>query len=542
MFIRSLSIGKRAAVFFSAILLLLVLNGLFCLLQLMELHDVSRRVNDHWLSGIATLQTVSGQLGTLRVEGLRIRTSNDPATLKRSADVIQGVRNDLNKALEQFKHRDADREERALVDAIDKDMATYTRLLDRLLSLISTGSADTSKLEGLDQGMTDSGIAMGGHVQQLADFSRQGAATASQEVQTLYGHVLIVISAGLVVAVLVTVLLAWVLTRSIVTPIGQALAVARNVAAGKLNEPIVVQGTDEPAKLLEAMNDMQDNLRATISHISGSATQLAAASEQMSAVMDQSSRGLVQQNSEIEQAATAVTEMSTAVEEVARNAVSTSELSKASDADMRNGLVQVSEIVKLVTSLAGEVSNASAQANDLSAQAVGVSKVVVVIRDIAEQTNLLALNAAIEAARAGEAGRGFAVVADEVRTLALRTQSSTMEIESIISEIQGSTQTTVTALHLTAGQANQTLERVQDVNTSLERVTDSVSQINQRNLVIASATEEQALVARELDQNLVAIRDLSSRSSQGAEETAAASVQLTQLATGLNEVVKGFAL
>ncbi|WP_429531019.1 methyl-accepting chemotaxis protein [Pseudomonas frederiksbergensis] len=341
---------------------------------------------------------------------------------------------------------------------------------------------------------------------------------------------------------MLTVALAWRLTKSIVSPIAEALHAAKSIAAGRLNEHIEPQGHDEPAMLLFAMQDMQQNLRSTISLISTSAGQLASASEQMSAVMSESNRGLRQQSSEIEQAAAAITQMSAAVDEVASNAVSTSELSQESDEEMRNGHKQVSEIVDLIQTLTQEVSSASARANELSDQARGISRVMEVIRGIAEQTNLLALNAAIEAARAGEAGRGFAVVADEVRSLALRTQGSTREIESIISSIQASTTVTVESLQLSANQADQTLERALTVNGALERVTGAVSLIKDRNLVIASASEQQAAVARELDRSLVNIRDLSGHSATSADQISGASVELSRLAVGLNEVVTRFSI
>ncbi|WP_442965649.1 methyl-accepting chemotaxis protein [Pseudomonas sp. RIT-PI-q] len=351
--------------------------------------------------------------------------------------------------------------------------------------------------------------------------------------------------AGLAIggAILLTILLAWSLTRSIVKPIQQVLRVAQSISDGKLNEArISSNDRDEPAALLKTMYDMQESLRSTISNISDSASQLASASEEMSSVMEDSTSGLQQQRNEIEQAATAITQLSSAVDEVASNAVLTSNLSRESDIEMRNGHQQVSEMVILIQALVKEMSSASGQADMLSEQARGIGKVLEVIHNVAEQTNLLALNAAIEAARAGQAGRGFAVVADEVRSLAMRTQSSTQEIESIIMGIQKGTAVTVTALKLSVEQSQQTLERAHIVDSALERITFAVSQINERNLVIASASEQQALVAREVDRSLVNIHDLSTQSAAGATQTSSASVELSRLAASLNGMVKRFSL
>ncbi|EPN53990.1 methyl-accepting chemotaxis protein, partial [Pseudomonas syringae pv. actinidiae ICMP 18807] len=172
--------------------------------------------------------------------------------------------------------------------------------------------------------------------------------------------------------------------------------------------------------------------------------------------------------------------------------------------------------------------------------ATDISKVLDVIRAIAEQTNLLALNAAIEAARAGEAGRGFAVVADEVRALAHRTQQSTREIEQMVGSIQTGTGNAVTAMEQTSVQAHKTLEMANGAGKALLEITESISQINERNLMIATAAEEQAQVAREVDRSLVSIRDLSSQTSEGSNQTAIATAELSTLAAGLNRLTKQF--
>ncbi|WP_442964432.1 methyl-accepting chemotaxis protein [Pseudomonas sp. KNUC1026] len=258
--------------------------------------------------------------------------------------------------------------------------------------------------------------------------------------------------------------------------------------------------------------------------------------------MEQSTRSLQAQNDEIDQAATAVNQMTSAVDEVASNAVSTAEVSRNSDDQTRQGQSEVEQTVAAIESLVGDVLSASSQAQGLAGQAQDIGKVLEVIRGIAAQTNLLALNAAIEAARAGEAGRGFAVVADEVRSLAQRTQDSTQEIEQMIGSIRSGTDGTVSALQQSAEQAGSTLQRASSAGQSLVRITDAIGQIKQRNEVIASAAEEQAQVARTVDRSLVSIRDLSNQTAAGATQTAAASQELSRLAIDLNTLVTRFTL
>ncbi|WP_442628801.1 methyl-accepting chemotaxis protein [Pseudomonas ficuserectae] len=288
------------------------------------------------------------------------------------------------------------------------------------------------------------------------------------------------------------------------------------------------------------MQVMQNNLRETLTHMGHSSTQLAASAEEMSAVMHESALGLQQQNTEIEMAATAVTEMSQAVEEVASNATLTSTESRKAAETAREGQTQLGATLGAIETLTENVLDAREQAQYLADKTLNISQVLDVIRSVADQTNLLALNAAIEAARAGEAGRGFAVVADEVRALAHRTSESTREIESLIGSIQDGTARTVDALESSAEQARLTRTQAQSANSALTTIAQSVSGIDDLNIVIASAAEEQAQVAREVDRNIVRIRDLSVQTATGSEQTRIASQELSQLAAGLNTQVRRF--
>ncbi|WP_425326817.1 methyl-accepting chemotaxis protein [Pseudomonas rhodesiae] len=290
------------------------------------------------------------------------------------------------------------------------------------------------------------------------------------------------------------------------------------------------------------MAKMQTKLRDALQRIAGSASQLASAAEELNAVTDESARGLTRQNNEIEQAATAVNEMTSAVEEVARNAVSTSEASRNATASAGDGRDLVQETVSAIERMSGDVQATATLIGDLATESRDIGKVLDVIRGLADQTNLLALNAAIEAARAGEAGRGFAVVADEVRALAHRTQQSTSEIERMIGSIQAGTEHAVDSMRNSTERAESTLNIAKGAGLSLETINSAVVEINERNLVIASAAEEQAQVAREVDRNLVNIRDLSVQSATGASQTSAASGELSRLAVDLNGMVGRFRL
>jgi len=222
--------------------------------------------------------------------------------------------------------------------------------------------------------------------------------------------------------------------------------------------------------------------------------------------------------------------------------VSTSEASKNATASAGDGRDLVQETVNAIERMSGDVQSTADLIGNLAEESRDIGKVLDVIRGLADQTNLLALNAAIEAARAGEAGRGFAVVADEVRALAHRTQQSTSEIERMIGSIQGGTEQAVGSMRNSTERAESTLNIAKGAGLALDIINSAVVEINERNLVIAAAAEEQAAVAREVDRNLVNIRDLSAQSSNGASQTSAASGELTRLAVDLNSMVSRFSL
>lgn len=366
------------------------------------------------------------------------------------------------------------------------------------------------------------------------------AGNAADRAVAVYETAFFWVMITIALAAITTIILAVLFTRSIVRPLNQAVIVAETVAAGDLTQNFVIEGRDEPARLLTALKLMQTNLRNTIQSIADSSNQLASAAEELNVVTEDSTRGLHQQNHEIEQAATAVNEMTAAVDEVARNAVTTSEASRESDATAQHGRQQVIKTVESIGLLASDVTATATQVEQLAGQVRDISKVLDVIRSIAEQTNLLALNAAIEAARAGDAGRGFAVVADEVRALAHRTQQSTQEIEQMIGDVHQGTDKAVLAMQTSNERARATLVVAKTAGDALDGIARAISQISERNLVIASASEEQAQVAREVDRNLVNIRDLSLQSSAGANQTSAASQELASLAVNLNQLVARF--
>jgi methyl-accepting chemotaxis protein len=539
MSLRNLNIAPRAFLGFAFIALLVIVLGVFAVSRMTIIRQASVDMEATQLPSIGFLGNVTENVLRLRILSFRVLVNRDPAALQEAQTRVGVLIDKVRSAQASYAALPAGPEEAALYKIFSTTLDNYMQAQSQMLELSRQNKLDEMRTlintrikEGTDQ--------MGEQLNKLVAINAADAKAASVKAGEYYNEAFMGIVTVAVMASLLTVLLAWLLTRSILTPLNRAVLAAETIAGGNLSKAIEVDGKDEPARLLGALSAMQINLRKTIEQIAGSATQLGAAAEELSTVTQEASRGLQQQNNEIEQAATAVNEMTAAVEEVARNAVSTSEASNQSTQAAREGRDRVVETVDAIQTMTHDVQNTSLMIEGLATQGRDIGKVLDVIRAIAEQTNLLALNAAIEAARAGEAGRGFAVVADEVRALAHRTAQSTQEIEKMVAGIQNGTGEAVSSMQQSNQRTHSTLEMARAAGIALEQITQSIHLINERNLVIASASEEQAQVSREVDRNLVNIRDLATQSAAGANQTSAATHELSRLAVDLNAMVARF--
>ena len=541
MTVRNMNIAPRAALGFGLLALLVFALGIFALMQMSSMRKQSDHVETKWLPSVMELGTLGQDLMRVRTLTLRLMLNRSPEALRDNAGKLDQLKAGLKVTQQNYAALIGSPRERELYEAFAAVQAAYLQRQDKVMELSAAGQTDEA-LKMINGEMTQLADKMTVALNELTTLNKQGALDASDLARAVFSSAFAWVVGMMLLTALITLLLAWGLTRSIVRPIAQALGIAQVVAAGDLTAEIVVEGRDEPARLLEALKVMQQSLRRTIMRIADSSNQLASASEELSTVTEDATRGLHQQSLEIDQAATAVNEMTAAVEEVARNAVATSEASGESDRIAQHGREQVQQTVASIAHLAEDVTEAGEQVETLAQKVYGITKVLDVIRSVAEQTNLLALNAAIEAARAGEAGRGFAVVADEVRALAHRTQSSTQEIEQLVGDIRQGTDQAVAAMQGSNSRAQTTLELAQSAGVALDEIAAAITLITERNVVIASASEEQAQVAREVDRNLTNIRDISLQSSAGANQTSAASHELSRLATDLNGMVAAFSV
>ncbi len=401
-------------------------------------------------------------------------------------------------------------------------------------AVIQFGNAQTASEQAL-QRMAEQGTVLLQTSQAMTTSQTEVRDAAAAQAKTL-------LALATVLALAFGLVAAWAITRQIIIPLRQTLRAAERVANGDLTQSLPVQRRDELGQLQASMQRMTQGLRELIGGIGDGVTQIASAAEQLSAVTEQTSAGVNNQKVETDQVATAMNQMTATVHEVARNAEQASEAALMADQQAREGDRVVGEAVAQIERLAGEVVNSSEAMNQLKAESDKIGSVLDVIKSVAQQTNLLALNAAIEAARAGEAGRGFAVVADEVRSLAQRTQQSTEEIEELIAGLQSGTQRVATVMDNSRQLTDSSVELTRRAGSSLETITRTVSSIQAMNQQIATAAEEQTAVAEEINRSVMNVRDISDQTSAASEETASSSVELARLGTHLQGLVGRFRL
>lgn len=357
----------------------------------------------------------------------------------------------------------------------------------------------------------------------------------------LTGATFFLVVIGLV-ALAIGLFVSFAIGRSIVKPIKNTVSIMNDIAEGEgdLTRTLEVNGRDEIAQLSAAFNQFSSKIRVLVKDITEAANELSVESQSMMDTTRESSNSINRQRSEIEQVATAMNEMTATVQEVARSASEAASSAQQADEQSAQGKNIVLQSIDAIETLANEVEHASAVINQVESYGEEIGGVLDVIKGIAEQTNLLALNAAIEAARAGEQGRGFAVVADEVRTLASRTQESTQEIQEMIEKLQTGTKSAVEVMSQGGEKAKDSVQTARSAGESLDNITSAVAMINDMNTQIASAAEEQSQVADEINKNIVEINSMADFVTQSSNQTTDSSYKLNDISNKLSGMVGQF--
>jgi len=486
----------------------------------------------------------------LRLQGDRLRGS-DPLTLAEAASGLSKRMLDL-RGHESLYIIDGSAEALEEWEYVSEDLQTVARSLMVWLNDDQKGAIDTA-LQALTfyqrsfhyyQQLREQNLAtekaMIERARSVVNLAEAAQAAAEQSMLDDSQRSLVMLGIMGAAAVVLGLCAALLITRLIVVPLRQTVTFAQRIAAGDLSQNIPQDRRDEVGQLLAAMQDMTLSLRTLVGRIGGGVGQIAAAAEQLSAITAQTSAGVQTQKLETEQTATAMHQMAATVQEVAQNAEQASLAARDADLEAQQGNRVVQQAVDQIDSLASEVEQSAKAIADLNQESARIGSVLEVIRNVAEQTNLLALNAAIEAARAGEQGRGFAVVADEVRALAKRAQDSTEEIESLIAGLQRMAKGAVQQMDSSRDLTRRTVELAGEAGDALGRITQAVSTIEQMNQQIAAAAEEQSAVAEAINESVTRVRDIGEQSATATEQTAASSAELARLGVELQELVRQF--
>lgn len=429
-----------------------------------------------------------------------------------------------------------DRALKSKVDALRSEHQTlganYRKGRDAFVAAGGDAAVGDKAVSGIDRNTAQQMEALSNELHKQS-LEQAGLINASADRTITFGT-LLMLGATVVIALFSL----WLVNRNLINPIRELIEHIAQLSQGNFGQHVDANRQDELGKLAVAANILRDFLSDTFTRLKRSTADLDIASGELNSIATLMAQGTREQFSRTDQVATAMHEMSATAQEVARHAAEAAGAADAADSAARQGETVMQATIKTITDIRGEISNTSEVIRRLEADSGRIGKVLEVIRGIAEQTNLLALNAAIEAARAGEQGRGFAVVADEVRTLAQRTAESTAEIHQIIDTVQTGAVNAVRAIESGQNRSEEGVTQVTQAGATLQLITSAVEAIRDMNRQIATAAEEQTSVAEDISRNLTEITAIATANQENVQRTESAGQNLHVLSGQLNEVTQ----
>lgn len=534
----------RSKFLLSAAMMVLIVAGLgaFSVNRFMEMHNMIKTLYDDRLVPAVDLGNIDSNLSQLRIGALRI--INEPDTAQQQ-NIFNGAKDDereIEKLIEKYGATYLVPEEKKVFEEFRPAWKAYNDSRATTYNLAMQGKFEEAKYNAT----TDAGPkfkAVDEKLNRLIAIQGEVGLSLYKEAEEDYAFIRNVTIVVTLIAALASIAFGLLLTRMIATPLLHGVKLAEAIAGGDMTNKIdasLMERGDEIGQLMKSLGGMSENLKGVIGNISQASNQIASASEELSSTAEQMSRGMQQQTSQTSQIASAMEEMSATVLEVAKNSQSASSSANDASSTAQKGGEVVTRTISGMMSIAATVEQSARTIGELGKSSDQIGEIVAVIDDIADQTNLLALNAAIEAARAGEQGRGFAVVADEVRKLAERTTKATKEIAQMIKNIQKETGSAVSAMEAGTKEVNEGVTLANQAGESLVQIVAAVQKVNDMIRQIATAAEQQSTAAEEISKSIEEIASVTKETSQGSNQTATASHELSRMATELQGTVGQF--
>ena len=536
---KDLSIGRKLTIGFGVIVGMMVIVLTLAFINMKQADNTADRVIKVNVAKIEKANTVIKAIDQIFYSTAVMMLTQDGSIVDEAKKIRDEKRKEQGAGFEELQKMEQTEKGKALIAELKELAAKGKEVNNKAAELAKAGNKEESTSvyvkEARPIGLKNIEI-----LEKLVVFQREemeAAHAAAMKASSFYRTLLVVF--GIVVIGLAVVMMTF-LNRNITVPLAEGVSIADRLARGELNVQVVVDRKDEVGQLLQSMKNMVEKWRGVVGQITSTATNLSSAATELSASAEQMSKGSNVQAERASAVATSSEEMSQTILDVAKNASSISQSATDTVKTAKDGATVVNRAVEEVKEIASTVNDSSKFVQSLGDRSKQIGEIVGVINDIADQTNLLALNAAIEAARAGEQGRGFAVVADEVRKLAERTANATSEIGNMIKSVQDEVGKAVEIMENASAKVDQGVRLSEEAGQSLGTIVKSVDGLQIIMTQIASATEEMSTTSEEINRDIEQIASISRETSSSSEQTAQASGELAKLSINLENIVKEF--
>ncbi len=527
-----MKIGAKLATAFLAVCVLMVILGVFSIIQLDKVNQTSTDMEVNWMPSVRVTSDMNTNTSDFRIGELQHILSLNDAEMARYEKAMADVLAVFEKNSAEYEKLISSPDEQKIYDDFKRRWADYMEEHAKVVNLSRTNKNEEAKaiIRGSSQEYFDAGSAL---LLQLMELNVKGGKEASQQGDVLYGSARTWIVSGLIAAILLAIGLAIILTRYISSPLGEVVKVAKRIAEGDLTGHIEVHSRDETGQLMQAMKDMLISLQKTISSMRSSSVQVSEAASGLSTASAQVAQSSQMQSEAAASTAAAVEQITVSINSVANNTEDVRKLSEKSLEQTRQGSQSVNEMIGEVQRVQEAVNQIAGEVKDFVSSTRAIASMTQQVKDIADQTNLLALNAAIEAARAGEQGRGFAVVADEVRKLAEKSAKSASEIDQVTTSLNQKSAKVEEVVQTGLKSLQATQDHVGRVSKVLTEAGESVSQSSHGVSDIAASVSEQSLASTEIARNVEKIAQMSEENHAAVQSNSQEILRLEGLAKEL---------